>query len=155
MQNSTIQRTKQRNAQVSVLYFSFLALFSLVFLFAIYTLSNHILEDSTTEFNQYHVNAIAASMKTKILEIRAIVEASNTTTSTLTRKLKLPSRLGPNEYIIYGNSNDLVFQTFGSDSEVITVPVYWWNISVDGQVQSSAGECELTYLPANNTIRIS
>lgn len=140
-------------AQVSIIYFSFLVIFSVVFLFSIYILSNQIIETSTNEFSDYQMDNIAARIRTNLVEMKAIVDMYNITTGSLSRVIKIPDRIGANEYLISGNGTDIIFKTYGSNSRFKRVSAYWWDADLEGQVFSTGGEVELTY--DNSTVRIS
>jgi hypothetical protein len=146
---------EMKRAQVSIIYFSFLVIFSVVFLFAIYTLSNSLIETSTNEFSDYQIDNIAAKIRSNLVEMKIIAEIYNTTTVNLSRTISIPDRIGASEYSIRGNDTFIIFQTYGSNSIFKKVPIYWWNIDLDGQVLSTSGKVELNYYASDSKVRIS
>lgn len=144
-----------KKGQVSIIYFSFLVLFSVVFLFAIYTLSTNIIETSTNELSDYQIDNIVARVKANLVEMKAVVDMYNITVTNISRTLSIPDRIGANEYLIRGNGTDIIFQTFGSNSRLKRIPVYWWDTSLEGQVLSTNSKIDLTFYNSSNKVRIS
>lgn len=146
----------KKKAQVSVLYFSFLVLFSIVLLMAVYTLSTSISEDSTDEFSHYLAEDIMYRIDKNILEIKELkIKAGNLNVTEITKLVNIPPKIGAENYLIRGNGSDIILQTRGSRSVINRKTLYWWDVSLEGQILSSSGELNLIYYANDNKIRFS
>lgn len=145
-----------KKSQVSVLYFSFLVLFSVSFLMAVYMLSVRINEDSTSEFSHYLAQNVMYRIDKNILEIKDLKTKSGGLNITeITKVISIPPKIGVEDYLIRGNGSDIILQTYGPQSVIKRKKVYWWAVNLEGQALSSSSELKLVYDANDNKIRFS
>lgn len=132
-----------KKSQHQVIYILIIVVISFVMMGGVWFLSNNLRETGSRNIGGYIADAILAKLESAVIEIKTV--ASLAEEQEITRRVKLPDRIGNQNYQLTGSGRKLKLQTIGDPSITREKTITSWNATLAGTVSGGKGEVELYY----------
>jgi hypothetical protein len=138
-----------RKAQYNIVYLLILISITLIIAIGTFLLSVSFQRTSSKELGNYLLDDVRLEIEKGLLDLKAMSELSY---GNISLEVKIPERIGDQEYIISGSNQTLRIRTQGKPSLVSESEMLFWQTDLQGAVFSPLGRVVLMYLPAENKV---
>ncbi|MEM4247733.1 MAG: hypothetical protein QXH80_00540 [Candidatus Nanoarchaeia archaeon] len=138
-----------RKAQYNTVYMLVLVAITLIIAVGTFLLSVSFQRTSSKELGNYLLDDVRLEIEKGLLDLKAMSELSY---GNISLQVKIPERIGDQEYIVSGSNQTLRIRTQGKPSLVSESEILFWPVELQGAVFSPFGRIVLMYLPAENKV---